>query len=263
MRVIEHSGSRRRGSILDLRDRHGRISGCDRGAALFSRTGSRSPSRRSATSSCTSDRSRSSRGCCCSAGGRSAGRARLSRIGVLLLAIGLGGRCAVAPCRARGGIHTVGHRVHVPCVTALLSRVISPESAGCTWASSRRSAASRAIAPLWAGFAYDHPGTGVPFFTSAAVVLATLLLGVGSSNSLGLRRRRRTPGREAGSGRRKHLGRPLCERTSRGFAVSLPSPASFFFRFPSLPIVRFAVQHPLATSTIGTDRSWLVRWRMR
>ena len=37
----------------------------------------------------------------------------------------------------------------------------------------------RIIAPVWAGFAYDHLGTGVPFFTSAAVVLATLLLGVG------------------------------------------------------------------------------------
>ena len=38
---------------------------------------------------------------------------------------------------------------------------------------------ARVIAPLWAGFAYDHLGIGVPFYTSAAVVLATLLLGVG------------------------------------------------------------------------------------
>jgi hypothetical protein len=35
------------------------------------------------------------------------------------------------------------------------------------------------IIPLWAGYSYDHFGRGVPFLTSALLVLLTLLLGLG------------------------------------------------------------------------------------
>ena len=38
---------------------------------------------------------------------------------------------------------------------------------------------SRIIAPLWAGFAFDTLGNGVPFFTAAAFVLGTISLGLG------------------------------------------------------------------------------------
>ena len=38
---------------------------------------------------------------------------------------------------------------------------------------------ARVIVPLWAGFAYDHLGKTVPFFTSAVLVGGTLLLGRG------------------------------------------------------------------------------------
>ena len=38
---------------------------------------------------------------------------------------------------------------------------------------------SRIIAPLWAGFAFDTLGMGVPFFTAAVVVLGTISLGLG------------------------------------------------------------------------------------
>ena len=38
---------------------------------------------------------------------------------------------------------------------------------------------SRILAPLWAGFAFDALGQGIPFFTSAAIVLATISLGLG------------------------------------------------------------------------------------
>jgi hypothetical protein len=38
---------------------------------------------------------------------------------------------------------------------------------------------SRIIAPLWAGFAFDTLGMGVPFFTAAFFVLATISLGLG------------------------------------------------------------------------------------
>jgi hypothetical protein len=39
--------------------------------------------------------------------------------------------------------------------------------------------AARVIAPIWAGWAYDHLGRGVPFWTSGILVLGALLLGLG------------------------------------------------------------------------------------
>ena len=38
---------------------------------------------------------------------------------------------------------------------------------------------ARVVAPIWAGFAFDRLGLGVPFYTSAVVVLATISLGLG------------------------------------------------------------------------------------
>jgi predicted MFS family arabinose efflux permease len=38
---------------------------------------------------------------------------------------------------------------------------------------------ARVVGPLWAGWAYDHLGVGVPFWTAAVLVAATLLLGTG------------------------------------------------------------------------------------
>ncbi|HTK54672.1 MAG TPA: MFS transporter, partial [Gemmatimonadaceae bacterium] len=111
------------------------------------------------------------------------GEARLSRIGVLLLAIGLGGMplARSLPVLALAvAFIPLGTAFTFPCVTALLSRVISARERGLYMGVQQTfGGVARIIAPLWAGFAYDHLGTGVPFFTSAAVVLATLLLGVG------------------------------------------------------------------------------------
>jgi len=111
------------------------------------------------------------------------GEARLSRIGVLLLAIGLGGMplARSLPVLALAvAFIPLGTAFTFPCVTALLSRVISSRERGLYMGVQQTfGGVARIIAPLWAGFAYDHLGTGVPFFTSAAVVLATLLLGVG------------------------------------------------------------------------------------
>ena len=111
------------------------------------------------------------------------GEARLSRIGVLLLAIGLGGMplARSLPLLALAvAFIPLGTAFTFPCVTALLSRVISPRERGLYMGVQQTfGGVARIIAPLWAGFAYDHLGIGVPFFTSAAVVLATLALGVG------------------------------------------------------------------------------------
>ena len=67
-----------------------------------------------------------------------------------------------------------------PCVTALLSRVINPADRGLYMGLQQSfGGVSRIIAPLAAGFAFDTLGMGVPFFTAALVVLATISLGLG------------------------------------------------------------------------------------
>src|SRR5215218_2237114 len=111
------------------------------------------------------------------------GEARLSRLGVVLLAIGLGAMplARSLPVLALAvAFIPLGTAFTFPCVTALLSRVISPRERGLYMGVQQSfGGVARIIAPLWAGFAYDHLGKGVPFYTSALVVVATLLLGTG------------------------------------------------------------------------------------
>lgn len=111
------------------------------------------------------------------------GEARLSRIGTVLLAAGLAGM----PLAANLGMLAIavaliplGTAFTFPCVTALLSRVTSPADRGLYMGLQQTfGGVARIIAPLWAGFAFDHLGTGVPFFTSAVIVLLTISLGLG------------------------------------------------------------------------------------
>jgi MFS family permease len=111
------------------------------------------------------------------------GEARLSRIGVFLLAVGLGAMplARSLPVLALAvAFIPLGTAFTFPCVTALLSRVISSRERGLYMGVQQTfGGVARIIAPLWAGFAYDRFGIGVPFYTSAAVVLATLALGTG------------------------------------------------------------------------------------
>ena len=111
------------------------------------------------------------------------GEPRLSRIGVVLLAVGLGAMplARTLPVLALAvAFIPLGTAFLFPCVTALLSRVISSRERGLYMGVQQSfGGVARIIAPLWAGFAYDNLGIGVPFYTSAAVVLATLLLGFG------------------------------------------------------------------------------------
>jgi predicted MFS family arabinose efflux permease len=74
----------------------------------------------------------------------------------------------------------LGTAVTFPCVTALLSRVISPADRGLYMGLQQSfGGVSRIIAPLGAGFAFDALGHGIPFYAAAAVVLATISLGLG------------------------------------------------------------------------------------
>jgi multidrug resistance protein len=111
------------------------------------------------------------------------GEAQLSRIGLALLATGL----AVLPL-ARGyvllaiavAMIPLGTAFTFPCVTSMLSRVISSRERGLYMGVQQTfGGLARVIVPLWAGFSYDHLGRGVPFFTSAALVFGTIMLGVG------------------------------------------------------------------------------------
>ena len=111
------------------------------------------------------------------------GEPRLSRVGTLLLAAGprphplthhfptLALAVALIP---------LGTAFTFPCITSLLSRVIERHERGLYMGVQQTfGGVARVLGPLWAGWAYDHLGVGVPFWTGAVLVVATLLLGVG------------------------------------------------------------------------------------
>ena len=111
------------------------------------------------------------------------GEAQLSRTGLALLATGL----ATLPL-ARSyfslalavALIPLGTAFTFPCVTSMLSRVISSRERGLFMGVQQTfGGLSRVIIPLWAGFSYDHFGKTVPLFTSAALVLGTIVLGFG------------------------------------------------------------------------------------
>ena len=111
------------------------------------------------------------------------GEARLSRFGMVLLAMGLGGMPLVSSLWGLAffvALIPLGTAFTFPCVTGLLSRVIASHERGLYMGVQQTfGGLARVVAPLWAGFAFDRLGIGVPFYTSAVVVLATISLGLG------------------------------------------------------------------------------------
>ena len=114
------------------------------------------------------------------------GEAQLSRIGLALLATGL-----ATLALARGyftlaiavALIPLGTAFTFPCVTSMLSRVISSRERGLYMGVQQTfGGLARVIVPLWAGFSYDHFGRAVPLFTSAALVLGTIVLGFGTDD---------------------------------------------------------------------------------
>jgi multidrug resistance protein len=111
------------------------------------------------------------------------GEARLSRLGSALLAAGL----AAIPLTTdfvglaiAVGLVPVGTAFTFPCVTALLSRVIGSHERGLYMGVQQTfGGIARVIGPIWAGFAWDHFGHSVPFWTGAALVVGTIFLGLG------------------------------------------------------------------------------------
>lgn len=111
------------------------------------------------------------------------GEARLSRIGLVMLAAGLASYPFVhsyALLAITVALVPLGTAFTFPCVTSLLSRVIPSSERGLYMGVQQTyGGLSRVIVPLWAGFSYDHFGRQVPFLTSAMLVLLTLFLGLG------------------------------------------------------------------------------------
>ncbi len=121
------------------------------------------------------------------------GEARLSRLGLVLLAAGLAGMPFAHGFVLLGitiALIPLGTAFTFPCVTSLLSRVISSSERGLYMGVQQTfGGLSRVIIPLWAGFSYDRLGHQIPFLTSAILVLLTLLLGLGVDDG----RRSQTP----------------------------------------------------------------------
>ncbi len=111
------------------------------------------------------------------------GEARLAQIGLVLLAIGLASYPFVhnyVILAITIALVPLGTAFTFPCVTSLLSRVIPSSERGLYMGVQQTyGGLSRVVIPLWAGYSYDHFGRSIPFLTSAALVLLTLLLGLG------------------------------------------------------------------------------------
>lgn len=110
------------------------------------------------------------------------GEIRLSRFGMVVFAAGL----MLMPLThdyvslaLAVALVPLGTAFTFPCVTALLSHIISPQERGLYMGVQQTfGGMARVVAPLWAGFAWDHLGVAVPFWTSALMVGVALLLGL-------------------------------------------------------------------------------------
>lgn len=111
------------------------------------------------------------------------GEVALARVGLAMMAFGLAAfpfmpnypTLAVAVA-----FLPIGTALTFPCVTSLLSRVINRNERGLYMGVQQTfGGVARVVVPLWAGFAYDHLGHGVPFWTSSVLVLGVLAMGIG------------------------------------------------------------------------------------
>jgi len=111
------------------------------------------------------------------------GEAKLSRLGLVLLSAGVVGMplaknlwmLAIAVA-----LIPLGTAFTFPCVTALLSRVVSPRERGLYMGMQQTyGGITRAIAPVLYGRAFDTLGIASPYYFSSAIIAATIFLGFG------------------------------------------------------------------------------------
>jgi MFS family permease len=78
------------------------------------------------------------------------------------------------------GLMPLGTAFTFPCVTGLLSQVIAGHERGLYMGVQQTfGGLARVLAPIWAGFAWDHLGAPVPFWTGAVLVGGAFFLGQG------------------------------------------------------------------------------------
>ncbi len=111
------------------------------------------------------------------------GEAKLSRLGLLLLAAGVVGMPLSRNLWMLGiavALIPLGTAFTFPCVTSLLSRVISPRERGLYMGMQQTyGGVARIIAPLFFGWSFDTLGVSSPYFFSSAFIVATIFLGFG------------------------------------------------------------------------------------
>ena len=117
------------------------------------------------------------------------GEAKLSRMGLIMLAIGLAGM-PLAPnyffLAITIALVPLGTAFTFPCVTSMLSRHIASRERGLYMGVQQTfGGIGRVTIPLWAGFSYDRFGHSVPLFTSAALVAVAMFIGMGVDDGRG------------------------------------------------------------------------------
>lgn len=108
------------------------------------------------------------------------GEVRLSRLGTVALAAGLAGlplATGLASLMASVALLPIGMALLFPCVSALLSKVVSAADRGMYLGLQQSfGSAARMTAPLVFGALFDGAGQAVPFLVAGGCVLATLPL---------------------------------------------------------------------------------------
>jgi MFS family permease len=111
------------------------------------------------------------------------GEANLSRVGLILLAAGVLGMPLsrnLGMLALAVALIPLGTAFTFPCVTALLSNVISQRERGLYMGMQQTyGGVARIIAPLFYGWAFDSIGVSSPYFFSSAIIIATIALGFG------------------------------------------------------------------------------------
>ena len=110
------------------------------------------------------------------------GEERLSRVGMVLLLIGL----AVLPFTANLAVLALalalvplGTAFTFPCVTSMLSQTVGKEGRGLYLGVQQSfGGMARIVGPIGAGWAGEHVGVGAPFWAAAVLVAATLAFSV-------------------------------------------------------------------------------------
>jgi multidrug resistance protein len=86
---------------------------------------------------------------------------------------------SVAALLVANGVMAVGMGFNNPSLMSLISRYSSAEDQGGVMGLTQSlNSLARIVGPMWAGFAFDHLGIGMPYITSAAVMGVAALLAI-------------------------------------------------------------------------------------